>query len=306
MIKPIIIIGVPRSGTTLLRVILDSHSRIVAVPETPWILGGYGPVSIRELINNLIEHKTGPVKNLIGVTDATIYAAIKEFINEILSPYLQTKQKDYLVLKTPDDVQYLEFLIRLYPDSTYIHIFRDGRDVASSTIKKKGEAFGNIIRGYGELNFENAMRRWYDWELKIRQTLVANKNISCISIRYEDLVNSPTDIVRAVCSAINIEFENSMLDYNMREHDYPLWEAGSQDVKSKFTIDKTCIGKWKTAVSEIEIAKVEAMYGKFLVELGYSLSQSDKKTNVTSATRVGMKNLINYVSRYCSRFKGLM
>ena len=59
MLSPIFIIGVPRSGTTLLRVILDSHTQIAAAPETPWILGGYGSAfSLRMMICDLIEHFT--------------------------------------------------------------------------------------------------------------------------------------------------------------------------------------------------------------------------------------------------------
>ena len=48
--SPIFIVGVPRSGTTLLRVLLDSHSGILALPETPWLSGAYGgPLSLRQL-----------------------------------------------------------------------------------------------------------------------------------------------------------------------------------------------------------------------------------------------------------------
>jgi len=271
MVTPIFIIGVPRSGTTLLRTILDSHSLIAAAPETPWILGGYGPLSLRELIAGLIDHKTGPVKNLKGISDELIYSAGLEFLNKILETYLSARKKDFLVLKTPNDIKYLEFLARLFPDSKYIHIFRDGRDVACSLVNKKGAFFGKELRGFGELNYENAMRMWYAWESKIRRILIDNKNISHISISYEDLVTKTKSTTQKVCQVLSIDFEETMLDYYLYEHDYPEWEAGSADVKNKFGIDEKSIGRWKAEISKKDLIKIERQYGDFLKKLGYTL-----------------------------------
>jgi protein-tyrosine sulfotransferase len=276
MLNPAFIVGVPRSGTTLLRVILDSHSRIAAAPETPWILGGYGAkVSFRDLVCGLIDHNYGPVKNMPGVTETLVLSGGREFLCKILESYVQTKHKDILVLKTPDDVQYLEFLIKLFPQSTYIHIFRDGRDVACSAVNKKGSFLSNQITGYGELNYENAMRRWHDWENKARIIFNDNKMLRHVSISYEDLVSEPQAALKRVCDLLNVEFEESMLDYARQQHDYPAWEAGSFDVKARTMINRESVGKWRNEIPRQDLKRLELKYGRFLQQLGYGLSDDD-------------------------------
>jgi hypothetical protein len=73
--RPIIILGVPRGGTTLLRVLLGSHPRIQAASETPWTCGGYGANSLRHLIDHLKNDHTGPRANMSGVTEDDLLEA---------------------------------------------------------------------------------------------------------------------------------------------------------------------------------------------------------------------------------------
>jgi hypothetical protein len=304
MTNPVFIIGVPRSGTTLLRVILDSHSRIAAAPETPWLLGGYGPVSIRELTIGLIEHRTGPVRNLPGVTSELIYAAALEFLKKILDAYLHAKGKDIVVLKTPDDIAYLESLTGLFPNSTYLHLFRDGRDVACSTVNKKGTFLAKDLGGYGELNHVNAMRRWYDWEKKAREILAENNDLNKMSIRYENLVTKPLDTMQKVCQRLRVDFEKTMLQYSHFDHDYPEWEAGSADVNDKTAIDDKGVGRWQKELSRDDLAEIEFKYGDLLKDLGYTLV-NDKlgcENNVAATKQGRFKRLITFGSRYCKRF----
>lgn len=272
-LNPVFIIGVPRSGTTLLRVLLDSHSNIAAAPETPWILGGYGKYSLRDIAAYLMEDRLGPVKNLMGEDEEVILEGIRALLDRILAAYLEKRHKKILVLKTPDDIRYIDFLLKLYPHSQYVHIFRDGRDVACSTVGKKGSFFGDKLTDYGELNYENAMRRWYEWEKKVRSVFDGNGRPSCIRISYEELVTHPEETMKRVCEGIGESYEESMLNYSKYVHEYPEWEAGSTDVKKKELIDTGSIGRWKNEIGKRDLARLEAAYGYFLEELGYKLSK---------------------------------
>ncbi|TWJ33047.1 sulfotransferase family protein [Geobacter argillaceus] len=265
---PIFIIGVLRSGTTLLRIILDSHSKIVAPSETPWILGGYGDNSVRQLSQFLVDDKWGPVQNLPDVDENIILHATRCFISEIFTPIIRNKNKDILVLKTPQDIKYLEFLLSLYPISKYIHIFRDGRDSACSLVENKSQVFG-AIDDYGELNHLNAFKRWYDWELKIRKLLDEKDKIK-IRIKYEDLVTKPESTLKVVCDFIGVDFEPEILNYSKFNHTLPKWEAGTYDLEHKKSIDDSSIGRWKEHFKDEETVYIQKHYGKFLKSLGYT------------------------------------
>lgn len=267
--NPVFIIGVPRSGTTLLRLILDSHSKIAAASETPWILGTYVESSVRQLTSFLIDCEYGPVKNIPGVTPQSLLIAMRAFIEKVFTPYLTLKKKDLLVLKTPDDIKHIDFLLKLYPESKYIHIVRDGRDSACSMVENSSSLFANELDGYGVLNHLNAMKRWYEWEIKVRSAFSENR-INPVEIRYEDMVRNPTETVSGICRGIGVEFEPEMLSYQQYEHELPEWEAGTYDVKRrKINIDTTSIGRWSAKFTLDEKNKVSEMYSTFLHDLGY-------------------------------------
>ncbi len=272
-ISPIFIIGVPRSGTTLLRVLLDSHSQLAAAPETPWITGGYSKQSLREYLAFLMNDKLGPTANLASVSQDVVYAAARNFLSTLFAGYLEEKGKQQLVLNTPDDVEYLDFLTRLYPESAFIHIYRDGRDVACSTINYKDVYFGEKhLREYGDLTYHNALKRWYVWENNIRSILKLDSGVRFTSLAYENLVGEPEEKLKTLCEFLAVKFEPAMLDYAGFTHDYPEWEAGSVDVKQRQGITTSSIGRWRNEVSPEDLLATDRMCGPFLAELGYGAS----------------------------------
>src|SRR5579871_713126 len=97
---PIFIIGVPRSGTTLLRVLLDSHSEIAALPETPWLLGAYGPdASLREVMTGLVDGPFGAVRNVADVSEENVFEAGRAFLDAMFKPVLAARGKTHLCFK---------------------------------------------------------------------------------------------------------------------------------------------------------------------------------------------------------------
>ena len=266
--EPVIIVGVPRSGTTLLRVLLDSHSQIAALPESPWLLGVYGTdVSLRSLMQTLIDHPFGVVKNVTGMAEADVHEAGRAFLARLFEPLLKRLGKNTFVLKTPDDIQYLEFLVRFLPRARYIHITRDGRDAALSQVVKKEEFFSDL-REFGELTFSNALRRWVEWERHIRKVL-RDSDVATIDLRYEDLVSEPEQQLSRVLTFLGLPFEAGALDYTSKVHDYPRWEAGSTDVARRQGISTDSIGGWKRAVPTRDMVYALQKYDRDVVALGY-------------------------------------
>lgn len=267
LLSPIIILGVPRSGTTLLRVLLGSHSAIHAVSETPWIAGAYGQNSLRDLIDYLLKDRTGPVAMMQEIDRHVIFRSGRLFVNEILSTVLTRTGRRRLLLKTPGDD--LDFLVRLFPESQYVHIRRDPRDAACSTVARCGNLISNILDGYGELTIFTAIRRWCDWEETLCRRIESGCFRSLISIRYEDLVADPRTTLHRICEHLGMPFESTMLAYDQQNHVLPSWEAGSEDVRNRLDIDASSVGRWKREIRSVDMLRIDDEFGDRIEALGY-------------------------------------
>jgi len=268
---PIVIVGVPRSGTTLLRVLLDSHSQILALPETPWLLGAYGrDGSLREMLSGLTDGPFGVVKNVAGLQSDHVREAGRAFLEKLFEPVLIERKKSVVLFKTPADIRHLDFLTDFLPDARYIHITRDGRDVAMSQLAKKGTFFQDL-KEYRNITFANVFQRWMEWEKRIREVLY-NPGVAVAHLRYEDLTENPEAELRKITQFLSVPFEPEMLDYASRDHDYPSWEAGSTDVARHRRISDSSIGKWRNIRFSVGMLHTLVRYDPFLVELGYQPS----------------------------------
>ncbi|MEM8777650.1 MAG: sulfotransferase, partial [Cyanobacteria bacterium P01_G01_bin.49] len=112
MLVPLFIIGVPRSGTTLLRIMLDSHPNLAVGPECPWMTGSYGNItSFKDLYFSLVEDKRGPIHNFEGLSDECIALALGEAFAEILTSYAKARGKKRWLEKTPNNIIEIPFLL---------------------------------------------------------------------------------------------------------------------------------------------------------------------------------------------------
>lgn len=270
--RPIFIVGVPRSGTTLLRVLLGAHSLVLGLPETPWLLSSYGDAaSLRALLTVLAEDRMGLVKNVKGAEAADVYDAGRAFLDALFKPCLARREKKLVVFKTPDDIKFLEFLITLFPQARYIHICRDGRDVALSYVAKKGRWFARRSERRS-VDFFSMFRRWHDWESRARAILAAS-SVSSMSLRYEALVSQPEAEIRRICDFLHLPFEPAMLRFAEADVDYPAWEAGSTDVRSSAAITSGSIGRWRHARRTPALVHALTRHDDYLVDLGYQPSR---------------------------------
>jgi len=232
---PIFIIGVPRSGTTLLRTMLDSHPNIAAGPETPWLCA-HQPRSIGALVEYLCSDKHGFVPSY-GGSRAEVIAAARAFVDSLLTGYATRRGKRRWAEKTPENLLHLPFLIELFPDARFIHLSREGLDVGLSTSitapHRKGisahlERRLKLAPGLEVDNSVfNAVLRQGHWERKISAGLSGR---AVLRIAYEDLVHSPERTMRGVLGFVGEPFDEAVLNYTRVAHDQPAWEWGSADV----------------------------------------------------------------------------
>lgn len=254
---PIFILGVPRSGTTLLRTILDSHPNIACGPEAPWLAGPQAR-SIRELTRHLHEDPFGYCANYHG-EPAVVNAAARGFADHLFGDYARRHGKRRWAEKTPDNILEIGFLLQVYPDAKYILLTRDGLDVAVSTSIIPPERQG--ISDWHEKNLPlapavavtntpfAAALRWRHWSRTAEAALAGHDHFR---LSYERLASEPEPTLRELMNFLEEPFDPAMLEYARQSHDFPAWEWGSADVKQRPHITPERIGRARAALQPAE------------------------------------------------------
>jgi protein-tyrosine sulfotransferase len=157
--RPVFLVGVPRSGTTMLRLILDSHPCVFTTVELPWIGGNYysngdyGPdASVRRLYRRLVELSA----DVFGKDMECVRVATRAFVDELVRIAMADRSAAVWVEKTPDNIVQVPFLAELFPDAKFVRVIRDGRDVALSTVNVAWKALNYFVqRNPGRMRWIN-------------------------------------------------------------------------------------------------------------------------------------------------------
>jgi len=282
---PIFIIGNPRSGTTLLRLILSAHPNIYIAQEGGFLLFLY------EKYKNFAGEK-GKILNFVEDLMQTKKIEYWDIVKEEIENYIIKNQpKNYSELgsmvykyygekKYPGKkrwgdknnyyLNYIDTINEIYPESKFIHIIRDGRDVACSykdMSKIKNQKYApNLPNQIIEIaeNWKNNIETINASFNKI------NKN-RYIEIKYEDLVQDTKSTVKELCDFLNEAYDENMLNYNKinldREpEDYSGWKSlVKQDITTKR------IKRWEEELTSEEIEIFEKIAEKQLKKYNYEL-----------------------------------
>lgn len=214
---PIFVVGAPRSGTTMLRLMLNAHSRIAIPFESDFIpkfyrrLGEYGDLSKQENIGRLLDDiasqsfvtRGGLVRDKASVL-ARDPQSYSELVAAIYGTYAEASGKLRWGDKDPDNVVEMDVLWNLFHGCRIVHIVRDGRGVANSLRKL-------------EWGSKNLMKLARDWSWRV--TLAHKMGMMLgpryyLEVRYEDLVRSPEPTLRGICTFVDEPFDEKMLGYD--------------------------------------------------------------------------------------------
>jgi len=208
MIKPIFLISLPRSGSTMLQKILMSHQEIVSTGE-PWFLLPLTYLQKDEGIKAVYGHKSSvqAIKFLKEnyLTDKNSFdKEIRKFALNMYENTAKSKNEKYFLDKTPRYYWILDDLIRIFPDAKFIVLVRNPISIFASTI----ESFHN-----------NSLKRfdyaYYDFFIgpkKISEFVLKHKNNKNIYItKYEKLVKDTGEIER-VFDFLELKFSSNILN----------------------------------------------------------------------------------------------
>lgn len=260
--RPIFVTGVNRSGTTLVRLILDSHSRIACPPESFFI----APMS-----DILGDEKAIEGLAAMGFTKEHVLQRLRETVSYFFEMYAGARGKRRWADKTPSYIDCLEFIDALYEGACqYVFIYRHGLDVACSLGPMRIPAVEPYVTACEGDCFAGAARYWV---VQCEKMLAFQRRhpSQCLELRYEELTRDPQVQVRRIFEFLEEPWEEQVLEFHRIPHDH--W-IGLQDRRAADVQGfRPRIGTWREQPSET-IDRMLREAAPMLETLGYSARSS--------------------------------
>jgi hypothetical protein len=296
--RPFFIVGTERSGSNLLRLILNSHSSMY-VPHPPHIVHYFAPLEryygdldddtqFRRLIRDIIRlvhahiHQWDVAITVPAVTAAARWRTIMGVASAIYDLALAKSGKNFWGCKSTFMIDHVEMVLRHYPGAKFIHLVRDPRDVAASS----------KMSVFNPYHPELTARLWR------RQQAVAGRHSKALGIdqwfkvKYEDLIRQPEAIVGEICMYLGVAFEPQMLTY-YRKHDAlkcarlsASWRNLAKPILSQNA------GRHLSGLSPKECRAVELVAWELMAENGYQPAEANARFGGDEARGAAMRVLV--------------
>jgi sulfotransferase family protein len=286
---PLIVLGVRRSGTTLLRVVLDRHSQLAIPDESyfiPQLAGRHGAtIDVDAFLDDVRRLQT--LRDWrVSVEDvrARLHAGMPtgQAIAAVYEQYAADRGKSRWGDKTPMYMQHLPLLERLFADALYVHLIRDGRDAAVSFLNMPE---GIVTKTWAHPR--SAADFACEWRVQVHAAQELGRRVGpgrYLEVRYEELVADPPVELERVCSFAALPFEPAMLDYVGRTD-----AAAKPHQRSLERPPTPGLRDWRNEFRPADVEAFEAVAGDLLGGLGYELSSDGRTTLAARARRLSYR-----------------
>ncbi len=249
---PIFVMGSMGTGTTLLRLVLDSHDAIAIPPETGFMRAYKA--------NRFIPFKwAGRNWNKrLGWSDEEFDVELGRFYDRLFMRYVEAHGKRRWGEKTPLHIWHWEAIARVFPDAVFVAIVRHpGGSIASNMTRWE----------YGLTRAAEHFER-YTREL-LRMTAVQSRRT--VLLRYEDLVLQPEPVLRDLIAWLGEAWSDGVLEH----HVVQAGRGGQEMVEGRNRVDDPIdvsrISKWTKTIGPGRQRRLHAQFGRLVEFLGYSL-----------------------------------
>jgi len=277
--EPFFIVGVGRSGTTLLRLMLNSHPNIAIPYESHFItdylqrVDSYGPLEQRSNLESLL-HDIFSEEMLLGwdhkfdreevIRDIPGPVTLGSVFDGVYRNYARAKNK----VRWGDKSDYLDrmhLINDIFPNAKFVHIVRDGRDVVNSVLKLP----------WGPNDMLGAAQWWHE-HVKLAQIVgrVLGKN-RYHTIRYEDLIANPRLELTKVCDFIGEDYSSDMLAYHKDTKNLIPKNRRSQHHNTDSLPKSDRCYAWKKEMSATHQALFNRIGESSLREFGYEIPETE-------------------------------
>ncbi|MEQ9624757.1 sulfotransferase family protein [Coleofasciculus chthonoplastes] len=244
----IFVFGAPRSGTTLMKLILGAHPNLSSF--------GYetGLFMYRDIYGFTYEGFTATdIANLINQSPDIV-----RFYDKFTEQITQQTGGQRFIEKTPQHVLRLKFLLKHFPNAKFINMFRDGRDGYCSARHHQNVPQGKSIVRYASY-----------WKKCVNARLRQGENDKIWDVKYEELTTNPEQVVRQIMNFLGEEYDARQI-----EPQYYSQNRITQDTRQEFrklskSIDQSSQERWKKELTESEVQQFHKIAGRELQILGY-------------------------------------
>jgi len=306
------VVGCPRSGTTLLQRMLDHHPHLAVANDTHFIpraLLRAAPEQVanavrgraipldKVLIDSLLSyhrfHRLGvdPDEARAMAVDCSTYS---DWIERLYTSFAVNQGKIYGGEKTPDYVRYMPLLQGLFPWAKFLHIIRDGRDVALSALDWAGPKKGPGRWELWEQDPVATCALWWRWQVEkgridARRLGAANH----VEVRYEDLVEDPERELRRISAFLALPYSERMV----RFHAGKTTSNPGKSAKSNWLPATPGLRDWRTQMRATDQALFQCIAGDTLKALQFPCTAQ----SIPPATRRRAKNSVEWWREFTDR-----
>ena len=256
---PILIGGSPRSGTTLLRAIINAHPNIACGPELRAI------PALCNLLSNISATSAHTLNRDYGVSQSVIDRAFADAIVDFIEPLRRREGKPRVAEKTPTNILHFPLLRRLFPQSPFVTIFRDPRDVVASLLSFDWRDGRTGERLLVTTDAGAAARLW---RASVEMAERMSGDALLYAVKYEDLVAAPDVTIRGVFEFLG-EAPSNISFFHQVAFDAASGENEYSNERVARPIDNASVGRWRSELTTEDLRIVEGVAGEQMARLGY-------------------------------------
>ena len=292
---PVFVVGCARSGTTMLRAMLDAHPLLAIPPESHFITSLWavrrryeraGVVDAERMAADVIRtYRFGEwgidAEAVLRRVRALDRPAFSDVIDAVFMAYAAEKGKERWGDKTPNYALDVALLAEIFPGGRFVHLVRDGRDVALSLLQMP----------WWPNTLAEAAQVWSHWTQAARRAGRALGPERYLEVHYEDLVDEPERELRRICDLTGLLYEPQMLSYPDRAsgNGVPAYHRNAQGAPVKGLRD------WTRDMTKEDVALFEALAGAQIRAMGYE--PAFDRVPRGARLRAGTARVITAVSR---------
>lgn len=280
---PFFILANPRSGSSMFRLMLNSHSSVTVPPESGfalWYAEKYSGLDVynqkvyASFVDDVVQAKKFETW---GVSREQLFETISKvkpysyigMVDAVYKAYASSNGKCANTFGDKNNyyVAHIDAIKKNFPNSKIVFLFRDGRDVAVSYKNIDQEKIKSDYVPKLEKNISSIAK---EWAINVQNFLrVMEQDKNNIAVKYEDLLTNPEKELRRVFKFLGEEFEGQTLNFhqfNDEPKEFLQWKS-----KTLEGVDDKNMNKYKTYLSDQEIIEFNKIAEEQLLSLGYEV-----------------------------------